>query len=535
MLREIADSALEQVSHGACAPDLLSGVMARTRRHIGATSQAARQAIAQVFTPPAVARFMAARVGMIKSDFHFVDAGAGVGVLAAALCERIAQLGTSRRVRVQLFETDPCVTALLRETMDECQRVLEACGHQLSYSIHAEDFVSRRRALSLFGASAPLDLIDAVIMNPPYFKLAKDSPQARAFVDIVHGQPNIYSLFMAAAVEWLRPGGDLVAITPRSFCNGLYFREFRRWLLERMSLRQVHLFESRRAAFRDAEVLQESIITVATRAVTQSPTVLVSASWGADLTDIEAQAHAAGRVVDRSAGDYVIRLPTSSSDLGVMRVVESWPASFAARRFRISTGPVVSFRATKFLLASTDHPEAVPLLSMHNIRPFATVWPLTKGRKPVAFRACEEAASLLLPAQNYVIVRRFSAKEEVRRLTASVFLPSQDERLKPLAIENHLNYVTHRDRELSESEAHGLAALFNSALLDRYFRILSGNTQVNATEIRSMPFPELSTISRIGSRLAALGVQSHAVADAIVFDELGIDGAVLRESSETAA
>ena len=63
----------------------------------------------------------------------------------------------------------------------------------------------------------------------------------RAFAEIVHGQPNVYALFMAAAVELLKHGGELIAITPRSFCNGLYFREFRRWLLARMSLRHIHL------------------------------------------------------------------------------------------------------------------------------------------------------------------------------------------------------------------------------------------------------------------------------------------------------
>jgi len=63
----------------------------------------------------------------------------------------------------------------------------------------------------------------------------------------------VYAVFMAAAVELLRTGGELIAITPRNFCKGLYFRECRRRPLARMSLRRVHLFESRRATFKDSE------------------------------------------------------------------------------------------------------------------------------------------------------------------------------------------------------------------------------------------------------------------------------------------
>jgi adenine-specific DNA-methyltransferase len=183
-------------------------------------------------------------------------------------------------------------------------------------------------------------------------------------------------------------------------------------------------------------------------------------------------------------------------------------------------------------LYSTEHDEAVPLLSIHNVRPFATVWPIFKGSKPVAFRFAEAASALLLPARNYVLLRRFSAKEERRRLTASPYLPTGAERRRPVALENHINYVTHADRELSEAEVHGLVALFNSALLDSYFRVLSGNTQVNATEIRTLPFPDLRTIAQIGHRVASPNAMNRSEIDAAVLDGLGIPVCVLNGEPE---
>ena len=100
--------------------------------------------------------------------------------------------------------------------------------------------------------------------------------------------------------------------------------------------------------------------------------------------------------------------------------------------------------------------------------------------------------------KNYVLLKRFTSKEERRRLTGSCLFSRDMNDHQYVALENHINYVYHREKQLSDSEALGLCALFNSALLDRYFRTISGNTQVNATEIRSMSFPGLDLLDAIG-------------------------------------
>src|SRR5438309_6533633 len=118
---------------------------------------------------------------------------------------------------------------------------------------------------------------------------------------------------------------------------------------------------------------------------------------------------------------------------------------------------------------------------MHNVRPFMTRFPPRNG-KPTHILVSDDSQKLLLPAKRYVLLKRFTAKEERRRLVAGI-MEAKDSYSPFVGLENHLNYVCRLDGDLSREEAFGLAAFFNSAVVDRYFRAISGSTQVNAAEI----------------------------------------------------
>lgn len=480
----------------------------------------------QFFTPPQVCQFMAGLFSLKRpTGFRLLDPGAGIGSLTAAVCDRFLRLRSPRNLEIHLFENDPEVLPFLRKMMERCSEMLGEHGHSMSYEIHAKDFILDAAATifgppSLFCDPYELGEFDGAIMNPPYFKVNKASSYARVMDDVVHGQPNIYAFFLAAAARMLRPDGELVAITPRSFCNGLYFRGFRHWFFENMALDRIHLFESRTETFRD--VLQESLITASHRLGKVSMDVTISTSRGLNAHAANVTTLPITTVVDDSCGHANIRIPASVEDQAIAGIVESWPHRFQELGLRISTGPVVMFRATEFLLHRPGGKNSTCLLTAFNVKRFRTEWPLVRNEHPTAFKVCTGSRRLLVPTQNYVLLRRFSAKEERRRLTASCLLAP--EVAEPfVAIENHLNYVYHADRELSLDEVYGLAALFNSALLDRYFRVISGNTQVNATEIRSMKFPPLATVAYIGHKVRELVSLDSNVVELIVLRELDID------------
>jgi adenine-specific DNA-methyltransferase len=104
--------------------------------------------------------------------------------------------------------------------------------------------------------------------------------------------------------------------------------------------------------------------------------------------------------------------------------------------------------------------------------------------------------NLLVPEGWYCVVKRFSAKEERRRIVAAVWSPKLTP--GPVAFENHVNVFHRRGAGLDRAIAYGLSMWLNSSLVDKYFRTFSGHTQVNATDLRTMRYPDVATLRRIG-------------------------------------
>jgi adenine-specific DNA-methyltransferase len=157
-------------------------------------------------------------------------------------------------------------------------------------------------------------------------------------------------------------------------------------------------------------------------------------------------------------------------------------------------------------VGAVESGQAVPLLWMQNVQAQAVDWPVARGNKPQAISLAANAKKLLVPLRNYVLLRRFSAKEERRRLVAAPLLASDFGcRCQQIGLENHLNYVYREAGDLTAVEAVGLSTLLNSVLVDRYFRVTNGNTQVNATDLRALSLPPLGVIEHIGQVVMAAG------------------------------
>lgn len=446
-----------------------------------------KKAWGQFFTNSKIASFMASLFRAPPRDpVRILDPGAGTGVLGLAAAER-AITCWNRRAHLTAVEKEPRALLALREAAAAARARLGR--DRLHVEIVDEDFLDLDRprlGCPTFGD------YDFAIGNPPYFKMSPTDERGG-------GAPNAYARFMEVAARMLRPNGELCFIVPRSFAAGFYFRGFRRRLHHSMRLDHVHVFESRRDAFRDDGVLQENIIVLYRKSPSASDSVRVSSSSGeADLASRTTRKFARNRVLDPADEDSVLFLPTSQDDLRVMDIFASWQDSLHSHGLEVSTGPVVPFRAEEYLRTSRSATTAAMIWLQH-VLPGRVEWPVAGGfRKPEHIEA-GAPAKLLVKNKTYVLLRRFSAKEDERRLVAAPYfrdsIPGD-----LLGIENHVNYIHRKDGDLDPNLARALAAILNSSLFDAYFRLSNGNTQVSATELRALPLPPTSALDAIARR-----------------------------------
>jgi hypothetical protein len=134
-------------------------------------------------------------------------------------------------------------------------------------------------------------------------------------------------------------------------------------------------------------------------------------------------------------------------------------------------------------------------------------------KKSNAIERNAETEKWLYPSGSYCVVRRFSSKEEKRRVVASVVEPGAFGGVPLLGFENHLN-VFHNDRRgLPEPLAHGLAVFLNTTAVDEAFRRFNGHTQVNATDLKLIKYPSRDVLTQLGEWAMRRGSLTQSMID----------------------
>ena len=448
------------------------------------TAQKHKSELGQFMTPSSVARFMA---GLFPPSTlqtcRLLDAGAGVGALSCAFLDRWLAGGFGfKGVEATAYEVDEKLRGHLKQHLANYSKV--------KAEVIAGDYIELATAEGLKSKG-----YTHAILNPPYKKINSNSAHRLALRSVGIETVNLYSAFVALAVAQAAPGGQIVAIIPRSFCNGPYYRPFRDFILERAAIRHMHLFDSRNKAFKDDEVLQENVIIRLERGGEQGP-VTITTSTDDSFTDLATNEHPFDRIVFPDDPERFIHVPTTTEK----SAIELSPAvrySLADLGIKVSTGPVVDFRLKEQL---RDMPEegTVPLIYPGHLSITGTVWPVPGLKKPNAILRNAETEKWLYPNGFYCVVRRFSSKEEKRRVVASVVDPAAFGDHTVLGFENHMNLFHENKHGLPELLARGLAVFLNTTAVDESFRRFNGHTQVNATDLKLMKYPSREALTQLG-------------------------------------
>ena len=478
-----------------------------------------RSELGQFMTPATVARLMAGQFNNLSGHINLLDPGAGFGSLTAAFVERL--LTNSNQVEscfITAYEVEASFIPSLQECLNHCCQALKNRGIKADYCLQNESFIGSipENNLPLFNTYA--QNFTHAIMNPPYKKINSKSIEKKILSNLGIETVNLYSAFVWLSILQLSQNGEIVAITPRSFCNGSYFRPFRQAFLEKMSLQNIHIFTSRSLAFAEDNVLQENIIFHATKTEAKPKFVETSINSEQELDSFsEMRLVPYNQVIETNDPEMFIHVLTNSLEDALKVQMDKFPSTLEELSLEISTGPVVDFRLKSSLRNSLDD-QTVPLIYPESIKPGKVLFPPTKPKKSIAIEKNQETQKWLIPSGCYVVIKRFSAKEEKRRIVAAVSYPIDS---SALGIENHLNYYHARGKGMNPDLAKGLTAFLNSTLFDQYFRLFSGNTQVNATDLRKIKYPCKNDLIKLGTQIHESAFDQDQI-DQLVHQNLSI-------------
>lgn len=489
---------------------ILDHVIDTTYEYIDQMPKAERKAYGQFFTSKETAMFMADLFSMPagKAEVSILDPGAGSGILSAALVERFQPVSGLQKIHLTCYETDANIIDLLKKNLEW---VCQQSRIRIDYRIVSDNFIlSQSLEYShMIGADPDPVKYDMVIGNPPYKKIAKEAPEAAAMPDVCYGAPNLYFLFAAMGLFDLKEYGELVYIIPRSWTSGAYFTKFRQEFLSIGVLKHLHLFVSRDKVFEKESVLQETIIIKVEKAKIRPQRICITTTQTNQDFSKKTEFEAPYETVV-SGEDAYVYLVTNEQEVDTLRQLNQLGDTLPSIGLRMKTGLTVDFR-NREALRDTAEDDAVPLFFAQHIQNGKVVFPIGKEHEYLA----TDQSGLLQENTNYLFVKRFTAKEEHRRLQCGIYLARRNPTYTKISTQNKINFICGM-RELSECVVYGLYVLFNSTLYDCYYRILNGSTQVNSTEINSMPVPPMSIIESMGRELIRVKDMSETSCDNIL-------------------
>lgn len=445
--------------------------------------------LGQFLTPSSIANFMASLFHKNKiTKPKVLDAGAGIGTLTSAFLNRIVKEDLSDEVEVTAIEIDDMLRARIPYMLSIFENQID-----LKLNIIPNDFIEWAVNCLLDENITKKVRFTHAILNPPYKKISSASRHRKLLRKVGIETVNLYSAFLALVVELMDNNGQVVAIIPRSFCNGTYFRPFRELILNKTAIKHIHLFDSRDRAFKDDKVLQENVIIMLERDGEQGD-VTISTSTDGSFSDYVERIFPFEKIVQPMDSESFIHIPTTSEQ----SFIEKYPSvcySLKDINVEVSTGPVVDFRVKEYLRSMPEE-GTVPLFYPNHFVGATVEYPKDM-KKPNAVVRDEKLEKWLYPNGYYTVVKRFSSKEERRRIVAGVLNPNEIN-YPVVGFENGLNVFHFQKRGISAELAYGLYAYLNSTQVDKYFRVFNGHTQVNATDLRAMKYPSKEKLESLG-------------------------------------
>ncbi len=459
-----------------------------------------RKKLAMFFTPVSLTEGLLndlAEQGTNFGSLSFMDPACGgaaflapiaLRMRAALAAEGLPPLKLLKHVEEHLYGTDLDKTLCELSKHFLCMALhteIQETGYIPTFNVH--------NANSLTELSANLGRVDVVVCNPPYRKMRAEElePLRAAYVDVIEAQPNLYCLFITLCVRLLRNGGRAALVTPTSFLSGQYFRRLRQFLIRNTDVEHIGMVSDRKGVFIDVE--QETAMTILRRRDEEDRThvranVSVVSGTGQYKSVGECQLPNTGAVWP---------IPRSTEDVSLVKIISSSKFRLADYGYRVRIGAYVwnrdkrpKFESLQDAREASAH-IAIPLLWSRDIIAGGIVQlEVTSAYTgehrfvDIGNKKCQSVIK-----SPCVVMQRVTSNDQPRRLVAAAVSQAVFATYGGFIGENHVVIV----EQVTDKPAlppMKLAELLSTYAVDRYFRCISGATNVSVFELSQLSLPD---------------------------------------------
>jgi adenine-specific DNA-methyltransferase len=459
-----------------------------------------RKKLAMFFTPASLTEGLLDDLAEQGVDFgsqSFIDPACGGAAFLAPIALRMRATLAARGV------TPLKVLKHIEKYLYGCdldKTLCELSKHFLCMALHAEiqrtGYVPSFKvhpANSLTHLAASLGTVDVVVCNPPYRKMTAEElePLRDTYADVIEAQPNLYCLFIALCVRLLRVGGHAALVTPTSFLSGQYFGRLRKFLIRNTDVEHIGMVSDRQGVFIDVE--QETALTVLRRRTEENRTQV-----RANVSVVSGTGHytSVGECTLPNAG-AVWPIPRSVEDVALLKTATLSRFRLSDYGYRVRIGAYVwnrdkrpkfdSLRDAKRVKAHT----AMPLMWSRDIVPGGIVrledTSAYDGEHRFVDLGDKEHSSVV--TSPCVVMQRVTSNDQPRRLVVAAVSPGVVETYGGFIGENHVVIVEAVTSKPALPPTK-LAKLLSAHAVDRYFRCISGATNVSAFELNQLALPD---------------------------------------------
>lgn len=474
---------------------LISLIENQQIEYINKRSKSFLKESSQFFTPIHIADKMISTIDFERffdyEEINILEPSAGFGILALAIVKEIIDKTNIININITLYELDNTIYKSLKKTLKIFQTFLEV-NYKVSfnYKVYNSNFIIENSIA--WNENSNIDLYDIIVSNPPFKKINQSYKEASIMKDIVHGQPNIYALFIGMSLKLLKENGVYVVISPRNYLSGEYSKKLRSFIFSSYSLTHMHSFDDR-YIFRP--VNQEVIISTYEKRL-DADTVQISHNGSFSLeTNLD------DLIYDKEI--FSLLIPKSKEDLNLISSFSELECSLSDLNIKVSVGPVVQFRNSKFLSKDLYSNKFAPLLISNDVQDnnFINYIERENVRK-THNKSINILSKRLIRNANYLILRKVTAKDD-KNLLVSAVLDKNYFDYDLIGFDNNLLYF-HRlsqDSTLSLEECYGLYCYINSKYFKQFYSLINGTHTINVSDFNKIPFPAIDKLIIMGKEV----------------------------------